>query len=106
MRSGHQLAETLAEKVGAVERKRAGCQPVKGMIAIDDVAAGRWAAGEFDGGFDGFGAAVGEKDARKAVGSVAGQFFGDQTRQQAAIHPHQIRQIRIHHLLQNDLTFG
>ena len=47
-RSGHQLAESLAEEIRAVQRERAGRQSMKCVIAVDDILPSGVAAGELD----------------------------------------------------------
>ena len=102
-RAGHEIAEAVAEEVGAVDGKRAGGESVEGVIAVDDAAAAGIAAGELDGGFNGLGAAVGEEDAGEAFGGMRCELLSRQPAEDAAIHPHQVRQILIENLLENRL---
>jgi hypothetical protein len=79
---------------------------VKCVIAIDQPASLGVAAREFDRGFDGFGSAVGEEDARKPIRGMARQPFGNQPAQQPRIHPNQVRQVAIHQFLQDRADLG
>ncbi len=60
--AGHQIAESLAEELIAVHRQRAQRQAVKRVLAENNILPAGGAAGEFQGGLDGFGAAVGEEN--------------------------------------------
>lgn len=76
------------------------------IVAIDDSFATGGAAGELDGGLDGFGSAVGEEDAGEAVGGMADERLCGESRQEAAIHAYEVGRIHGEQLLQDGLDLG
>ena len=105
LRAGEKGPETLAEKVGAVQRQRAGRQSMKPVIAIDNVASTGVAASELDRAFDRLGSTIAEEDARQIAAGFLGEFLGDEPAQHAAFHTDEVGGVALKQLLEDRFHF-
>ena len=104
--AGGEFAEAFLEEVGAVDGEGAAGEAVEGVVAIDDFLATGEGAGELECAFDGFGAGVGEEDARQFAAGVSGEFFGDEPGEEGAIHADEVGKILVHYLVEDGADPG
>ena len=93
-------AETLAEDFVADQRDRTIGEAMEGMTAIDEPRPAGGCAGELDGGFDRFGAGIGEEHLL-AIGNPRQQPLGKHAGERRHVHLHEIGQVGIEHALEH-----
>ncbi len=98
-----QFTESLLELGPAVQRQRAGREPVKGVVGVKDAGTAGRLPGEFDGRFDRLGAGIAEEHAADLLAAARQELLGEQARQQRAVHLHHVGQIEVEGLVQRRL---
>ncbi len=102
-RTRQEVAEPLAKLGAAVEGECAGGQPVEGVVGVEDPRATCGLPGELDGRLDGLGTRVAEEHPVDVVPAPLHELFGQESRQESAVHLDHVREVKVDGLVERRL---